>query len=1709
MKRHFIREVGAIVIVIFLLMPLFPAKLSTGKNTENRLIYKIPFSEPILKEVEIQGKNFTRISMHDCICIGDVGSPELPIKAVKILLPYGTELKGIDIHGNSIEINYRGVDLKNKPIFPYQPPMPINELLEIKEAPLLINEEVYNSENKIPAKLYDSLGVDYCRGYSILTLNLYPIEYIPKEGRLFYYPELTIEIDLENTGYVNRFFRNNPDDKAWVQALVINPEIADTYIGRAILEYPGGICDPSEDYDYVIITRQSLASFQATYNWTDLINRREAQGLTATLVTVEDILACPDYWNSTPLFNDTPAKIREFCRDAYIDWGTQYILIAGDDDGPAAIERREMDYAYESNVDSDLYWSNLDKTFNDDGDNDWGEEGDTGFDLYSEIFIGSITCDEGIDISNWLTKCFYYEDAFDKDYLENIASYAGDTGWSCEGDDFMDFTLWGTDQWLGPQGSSEPWPNWLGFLYGFDTWNTENPGMEFNTTQLHTAEPPNPGWMGDGVSGMRDAINNDLCTLIFAIAHANEHMSMDVYDTDWENDYYNTKPFFVHDYGCHCGDMDAADDGVLHAMLFHSDTELAFACVYNTCYGWGNLFSTNSSSALQQKLFVDFMLNNSKSGGPMNWQLGRIQAYTKDALAPTIDWDPYYGTWRGIIQGCLLFGDPALTLKPPILPEHNVGIRSLEVKDHVNPGELVYVNASIVNTGRNNETNVIVSFRINGSEIENITIPFFQSQTSIDVSFNWTPAKGWYVVAINVTIPGVIENITYDNEKSRVVIAGPDVAVSSIEAPSFAPINSMRSVKATIVNLGASDEIVNVYLKVNGSIVDMLPIFMPAGKTEQITMLWNPTYEGTYPIEVEVSIEGEVYLGNNYKSKDVNVVTLQGYVLLVDDDKGKNYETYFEDAIIASGYAYEYWDRSSEGCPSPEYMAAHAAVVWFTGDDSSTTLLPEDQSALATYLDNGGRLFITGQDIGYDIHDDPFYTNYLHAIYGTDDTNEYYLDGIAGDPIGDNLTICIQGGDGASNQYWPSGIYPTLNATPVFQYQTMSYYGGIKYEGTYKVVYFSFGFEAINNIGERVEIMGRILNWLGGGVAALPDVYLEPMNLGYVTWQGKTINDVFALGNNGNDTLQFEISLPHGFALQWIHTHGGYGHSELAQPLGDIDEDGINEFLIGGYGSGGTYIYSYDSQQETYVQEYFWTYPGGGYNVPSGACVVDLDDDGDLEFVVSWEYSGQNGIHAYDWDGTTLMELDWYTGIGYDFAYDVYACDYDDDGDVEVLIANDPPSGYGYHVTALAWNDTTNKFEREISWSSGQSTECPMVWHGDTDGDGKTEVIACAGYSTLYALNYENGTWVADIVATNLPAHPYGVACGDLDGDGLDEIGFGLYSTDAYIYKWNFSTASYEQVWHYNFAGEEDIIEGIAIGDADNDGQLEFLVGTDNIHIIKWDGSQYDEVYTIWETAGMLSSVLTGDFDTDGYNEVKACDILSGIGKEWIFDYVPEPTWINVSPRNGTILPGEEINVTISIDTTNLTVGLTSIFLQIETNDMDEANIEMPVYISIPSFVAVNIPLYAGWNMITIPLTHEYNASSLFASLPNCSIILKWNASMQNFEIYVPGCPHDFEIKYGEGYLVAMKNDYNFTVLGIPIESVEIPLYIGWNFLGWFKNTTYASSIFQNITACNVVMKWNNSINNFDVYIPGAPDFKIRQGEGFFVAVDQESIWHG
>jgi len=227
------------------------------------------------------------------------------------------------------------------------------------------------------------------------------------------------------------------------------------------------------------------------------------------------------------------------------------------------------------------------------------------------------------------------------------------------------------------------------------------------------------------------------------------------------------------------------------------------------------------------------------------------------------------------------------------------------------------------------------------------------------------------------------------------------------------------------------------------------------------------------------------------------IISADTEILLVDDDGAFDYETmYFAPAIDTTDRGYAIWDRNSSKI-SGSVLSNFNIVVWSCGW-AFPTVDADDRAALSEYLDGGGQLFITGQDIGWEMDDIggaaiQWYHNYLHADYVGDDTNMYTLSGVSDDPISDGVTLTIQGGDGADNQDYPSDIDPLDEyASTIFTYDE-NRNGAIKVDtGVYKVVYFAFGYEAIDNADDRALAMQRILDWFDAPPVGIDDIRPDP-----------------------------------------------------------------------------------------------------------------------------------------------------------------------------------------------------------------------------------------------------------------------------------------------------------------------------------------------------------------------------------------------------------------------------------------------------------------------------------------------------------------------------------------------------------------------------------------------------------------------------------------
>ena len=216
-------------------------------------------------------------------------------------------------------------------------------------------------------------------------------------------------------------------------------------------------------------------------------------------------------------------------------------------------------------------------------------------------------------------------------------------------------------------------------------------------------------------------------------------------------------------------------------------------------------------------------------------------------------------------------------------------------------------------------------------------------------------------------------------------------------------------------------------------------------------------------------------------------------LLIVDDDEGSDFEKYYTAACDSNYVLYDVYSVQTSGSPSSDTLRHYPVVAWFTGNATTNTLTATDRTNLTSYLDNGGNLLLAGQNIAQDITGNAFLNDYLHASFVDDSTGKIYMIGVPGDPItsstGGADTMTLGGAGGANNSKSADGVRPTGDAVGCATYKDYAdttVKSIVRYAGTYKVVFFSCAFEAIDHAVSRYlqkwTLIKRILTWFGEGI---------------------------------------------------------------------------------------------------------------------------------------------------------------------------------------------------------------------------------------------------------------------------------------------------------------------------------------------------------------------------------------------------------------------------------------------------------------------------------------------------------------------------------------------------------------------------------------------------------------------------------------------------
>jgi hypothetical protein len=362
------------------------------------------------------------------------------------------------------------------------------------------------------------------------------------------------------------------------------------------------------------------------------------------------------------------------------------------------------------------------------------------------------------------------------------------------------------------------------------------------------------------------------------------------------------------------------------------------------------------------------------------------------------------------------------------------------------------------------------------------------------------------------------------------------------------------------------------------------------------------------------------------------------------------------------------------------------------------------------------------------------------------------------------------------------------------------------------------------------------------------------------------------------------------YGIQWQKDFGTSPWSsaryEGPQPIGDCDNDGKNELLIGGRDSN-LRVMKWDEAKKSYFESYTLhppLYPfvrtGCG-----GFAIGDLTGDGKNEIAATW-YAA---VYRYFLGRFWIIGLNpWIFRNGGGSA-DCYIGDCDNDGKNELIMSG----GSLRHdssvpeIVILKWNGWI--LERIAYWDDpGVDGYVYMAGLGDVDYDGENEIV-CGSANKVVVLNWDedNKRFESTIIDKTFGQsnYPFACICKDSDNDGKNEIHVGYYSPRIKIFKWN--GTAYEMTFYTEWPGGEPVIEGLDVGDTDDDGFPEVVVGAGQTHILQWNGTTYVEE-AVLPTWGWMAVVSVGDCDNDGKNEINLGNVHVNSGQhymEWVFKY--------------------------------------------------------------------------------------------------------------------------------------------------------------------------------------------------------------------------------
>ncbi|MHC4662010.1 MAG: C25 family cysteine peptidase [Planctomycetota bacterium] len=326
------------------------------------------------------------------------GAPLLPVKYLSIKIPEGFEYSGFSFtHGDNVSFGSQ--------VIPYPTQKP--RLFDEEEIFIRPKPEIYDRGDPYPLSPVRFLGIARFRGLATAHFAVYPFQYYPVSKELFFISGVDIKISLVRTCEPNTApIPVNPESIYWTRCT-----------GGNRLSFAMG--EPPVKH-LIICSEKYALSFQVLGDW------RTKCGLYSRIVTTESIETQYDD-PSAEMGNAPEDKIKRCIKDYVENYGTEYVLLAGDTDTiPQKVLQPSTKSTSASKIHSDIYIAGLDEMNWDSNDN--GEFGDIKGDLIdieADVWLGRLSVESVADADTVVEKTLWYEREIPPDNYANRLLLSG------------------------------------------------------------------------------------------------------------------------------------------------------------------------------------------------------------------------------------------------------------------------------------------------------------------------------------------------------------------------------------------------------------------------------------------------------------------------------------------------------------------------------------------------------------------------------------------------------------------------------------------------------------------------------------------------------------------------------------------------------------------------------------------------------------------------------------------------------------------------------------------------------------------------------------------------------------------------------------------------------------------------------------------------------------------------------------------------------------------------------------------------------------------------------------------------------------------------------------------------------------------------------------------------------------------------------------